>query len=72
MHRDSNIPKHDLLSRPLDADEAELFGLYLRLKTLAAREDLAPCVTANVRQAMVMLWNVCVDLNLTYEEPRCD
>jgi hypothetical protein len=28
--------------------------------------------TANVKQAMVMLWNACNDLALICEEPGCD
>jgi len=62
----------DLLGRPLSADETTMLELYEKLKQLSAREDLAPCALMNVRQAMVMLWNVCVDLDLVYEEPRVD
>lgn len=62
----------DLLGRELDADERELLDLYERLKTLAAREDLAPCAVANARQALVMLWNACNDLGLVHEEPLVD
>ena len=67
-----NQPKTDLLGRPLSADEAELLDLYERLKALSARADLAPCVVMNARQAMVMLWNACVDLGLVFEEPQVD
>ena len=59
----------DILGKEMTADERELLALYDRLKKLAAREDLAPCVLMNVRQAMVMLWNACTDLGLVYEEP---
>ena len=62
----------DLLGKALTADEKELLDLYARLKTLSAREDLAPCALMNVRQAMVMLWNACTDLELIYEEPGVD
>ena len=62
----------DLLGRELSADERELLDLYERLRGLAARRDLAPCVTANVKQALVMLWNACNDLALIAEEPRVD
>ncbi len=62
----------DLLGRELTADERELLDLYDRLRALARRADLAPCVTANVKQALVMLWNVCTDLALIAEEPRVD
>lgn len=65
-------PTTDLLGKELTADERELLSLYERLKELSAREDLAPCVVMNVRQAMVMMWNACTDLGLIYEEPGCD
>ncbi|MBL8752665.1 MAG: hypothetical protein JNK15_05135 [Planctomycetes bacterium] len=65
-------PKTDLLGRPLSKDDQELLDLYARLKTLAARSDLPPVATANVKQAMVLLWNACSDLALLYEEPGCD
>lgn len=62
----------DLLGRPLSADEQELLGLYRRLQTLGSRQDLPPCALMNCRQAMVLLWNACVDLDLLFEEPGCD
>ena len=62
----------DLLGRPLAADDRELLDLYGRLRTLSARTDLPPVATANVKQAMVLLWNACNDLALMYEEPGCD
>ncbi len=57
----------DLLGRELTADETELVELYTRLKALAARDDLAPCVTANVRSALAAVWNTVNDLGLVYE-----
>lgn len=65
-------PNTDLLGRPLSADDRELLDLYRRLQTLSARQDLPPVATANVKQAMVLLWNACNDLALLYEEPGCD
>jgi hypothetical protein len=62
----------DLLGRPLSQDDRELLDLYARLKALANRSDLPPVATANVKQAMVLLWNACSDLVLLYEEPGCD
>ena len=62
----------DLLGKELTADERELLDLYVRLKTMSARDDLAPCALMNVRQAMVMLWNACTDLELIFEEPGVD
>jgi hypothetical protein len=66
------IPEHDLLGRPLTAAERELIDLYQRLQAMSARTDLPPCALMNCRQAMVMLWNTCVDLNLLFEEPAVD
>jgi hypothetical protein len=62
----------DLLGKELTNDEKELLDLYAKLKAMSAREDLAPCALMNVRQAMVMLWNACTDLELIYEEPGVD
>ncbi|MEO6596797.1 MAG: hypothetical protein ABIP94_18780 [Planctomycetota bacterium] len=62
----------DLLGNQLSKDEQELLDLYTRTKTLSQRTDLPPVATANVKQAMVLLWNVCNDLALICEEPGCD
>ena len=62
----------DLLGNPLTTDEKELVELYTRLKTMSQRDDLPPVVTANVKQAMVLLWNACNDLALLCEEPGWD
>ncbi len=62
----------DLLGNPLSADDRELLDLYRRLVALSRRTDLPPVATANVKQAMVMLWNACNDLALLHEEPGCD
>jgi hypothetical protein len=63
---------NDLLGNPLTADDRELLDLYSRLKTLSARTDLPPVVTANCKQALVMVWNACNDLAILCEEPGCD
>lgn len=68
----SDTGNQDLLGRPLEAHERELLDLYVRLKALSARDDLPPCAVMNARQAMVMLWNACVDLDLLFEEPGVD
>ena len=72
MNGMTQVPEKDLLGTPLTARERELCELYLKLKELSQADDLAPCALMNVRQAMVMLWNTCVDLRLVYEEPGCD
>ena len=62
----------DLLGNALSTDERELVDIYTRLKTLSGRDDLPPVATANVKQAMVLMWNACNDLALICEEPGCD
>ena len=62
----------DLLGNALSADERELVDIYTRLKTLSSRDDLPPVAAANVKQAMVLMWNACNDLALICEEPGCD
>ncbi|MFO1076877.1 MAG: hypothetical protein U1E73_04025 [Planctomycetota bacterium] len=63
---------HDLLGNALSADEKELLALYRRTQALSRRTDLPPVATANVKQAMVLLWNACNDLAILCEEPGCD
>lgn len=62
----------DLLGRPLAEHERELLDLYRRLVAASSRVDMPPCALMNCRQAMVMLWNACVDLDLVFEEPGND
>ena len=38
----------------------------------APAAEFGPRALKNVRQAMVMLWNACVDLDLVFEEPGPD
>lgn len=57
----------DLIGRPTEPAEDELLAVYARLRSLAARDDLAPCVTANVRSALAACWNAINDLGLDYE-----
>ncbi len=63
---------NDLLGNDLTADERELLDLYTRTKLMSARTDLPPVAMANVKQAMVLLWNACNDLALISEEPGVD
>ena len=68
----TEVPSQDLLGSALTDREKELCGLYLQLKRLSAADDLAPCALMNVKQAMVLLWNACTDLDLVGEEPGVD
>jgi hypothetical protein len=58
----------DLLGKPLSEQEQELLAVYETLKRLVAREDLPPCATHNLRQALASLWQVTNDLGLQFEQ----
>lgn len=62
------VPDRDLLGCPLDPVERRLLDVYARLTELAA-EDLAPCVAANVKEAVAVLWQALNDLALTSDRP---
>lgn len=57
----------DLLGRPVRGADAELLEVYRRLASLAGREDLDPCVTANVRHALSFVAVAVNDLGLDFE-----
>lgn len=57
----------DLLGREVDGTEAELLAVYDRLKALAGRDDLPPCVAGNLKHALAYCWNAVNDLGLEYE-----
>lgn len=58
----------DLLGVPTTDAEQQLLQAYDLLKTIAARDDLAPCATHNVQKALACLWQVTNDLNLQFEQ----
>jgi hypothetical protein len=58
----------DLLGRPASADDAQLLEIYRTLKSMAARDDLPPCVDRNVKRALACMWQVVNDLNLEFEQ----
>ncbi|HZD66926.1 MAG TPA: hypothetical protein VE152_12580 [Acidimicrobiales bacterium] len=60
-------PDLDLLGRPVEGADAELVAVYRALVDLAGREDLAPCVTANVRHALAFMAVAVADLGLEFE-----
>ncbi|HEY1351429.1 MAG TPA: hypothetical protein VGF67_17545 [Ktedonobacteraceae bacterium] len=62
------IPETDLVGKPLSEQEQELFAVYETLKGLLARDDLPPCATHNLRQALASLWQVTNDLGLQFEQ----
>ncbi len=58
----------DLLGKQLTAVEQEALQAYEALKSLAAREDLPPCASSNVRKALAAMWQVTNDLDLQFEQ----
>ena len=58
----------DLLGTPLTPRERDVLAVYETLKTLAAHDDLPPCVEGNVRKALACMWQVVNDLDLEYEQ----
>ncbi len=62
------IPK-DLLGRTLTVVEIGLLEAYENLLSMLRRDDLSPCVAANVKEAVAALWNAVNDLALTDDRP---
>jgi hypothetical protein len=58
----------DLLGRPHEPLESEVLEVYRRLKALAARGDAPPCVRANARYALAVIWQAVNDLDLAHEQ----
>ena len=56
------------MGRPLTGTEVQLAQIYGDLKTMAAREDLPPCVERNVKKALACMWQVMNDLDLEFEQ----
>ena len=63
---------NDILGNAMTADEQELLAVYRKLHAMSQRDDLPPTALANVKQAMVLLWNACNDLAILCESPDCD
>ena len=56
-----------LVGTALTADEQALFDVYQQLKSLASREGLAPCVDANVKEALSNVAIAVTDLGIVFE-----
>jgi hypothetical protein len=59
----------DLLGREATPTERRLLSSYRALDAVLAEPDLAPCVAANVREAVAALWQAVNDLGLRFERP---
>ena len=55
---------HDLLDRPLTETERQVLGVHDQLRSLLAREDLAPCVASNARFALAATWQMVTKIYL--------
>lgn len=62
-----SLTTRDLLGNDIDDIERDVLDLYARLKELAARDDLPPCVERNAKQALAAIWNAANDLDLVSE-----
>jgi len=56
----------DLLGNELTETETELMEIFQRLRDMAGRDDLDPCVVSNVRFAAAAMWQIVNDLNLDW------
>lgn len=57
----------DLLGNSLTSVEERLLAAYEELKAIAAEDDLAPNVEANVRAALALMHQLVNGLALRYE-----
>ena len=60
----------DLLGKALTDTERALLTTYDDLKALLTRDDLSPCVEANVKESIACLWQAVNDLALTDDRPE--
>ncbi|HEY9391633.1 MAG TPA: hypothetical protein VIR27_17925 [Mycobacteriales bacterium] len=63
----TDLPVTDLLGTELSDAEAAVLRVYLDLRDLVRRTDLAPCAAANLRAALACAANAVNDLALEYE-----
>lgn len=57
----------DLLGNPLEEHERAVLDLYTRLTGTLARDDLPPCVAANLRAALAPVAVAVTDLGLRFD-----
>ena len=54
----------DMLGNPVGDLEREIARIYEDLKSLAAKDDLPPCVERNAKKALACFWQLMNDCNL--------
>lgn len=59
----------DILGTNVTELERDLLDVYERLKRLAGRSDAPPCVRANARFALAVVWQSVNDLDLAKDSP---
>ena len=59
--------RKDLLGNDITELEQEILHVYTWLKSLEQREELTPCIKANVDVALGAMWQVVNDLDLEWE-----
>ena len=60
--------REDLLGNPVTEVEQEVARIYGDLKTLAARQDIPPCVERNAKKALACFWQLMNDANLDCDQ----
>jgi hypothetical protein len=58
----------DIIGRQLTEQELAVLDAYNALKSLAGRDDLAPCAERNVKKALACMWQATNDLGLQFEQ----
>lgn len=58
----------NLFGQELSPEEEIIWRIYRDLKEVAANSALPPCVLANVRSALALVWQAVNDLNIEFEQ----
>jgi hypothetical protein len=67
MTTGTDLTTTDLLGRPLTEHEHAVLDVYTRLIETLRRDDLPPCVAANLRSALAPVAVAVTDLGLRFE-----
>jgi hypothetical protein len=67
MTTDTDLTTTDLRGHPLTEHEHAVLDIYTRLLETLRRDDLPPCVAANLRSALAPVAVAVTDLGLRFE-----
>ncbi len=67
MTTTTDLATRDLLGNPLDDAERAVLEIYTGLIAALRRDDLPPCVAANLRAALAPVAIAVTDLGLRFE-----